>query len=79
MPKGKLTNKTEFMRWLNEHEKEISFLAPLVIEYRKLHTRGNNFGYWLRYHKLPSFDRAYASYWLRHPRFFGSVYAESIP
>lgn len=78
MPKGiiegVLTNKTEFMRYLNEHEKVVPLLKGPLREYHSLHIRGNNFGYWLRYQRGSTFSRAY-KWWLKHPELFDQVYS----
>lgn len=69
------TNKTEFMRYLNDHESEVASLAPHVRQYRSLGTRGNNFGYWLRCNRRDIFLNCYAHYWLKHPELHTQVYA----
>lgn len=77
MPKGNVlpdTNKTEFMRWLNDHEKDVASLMKFQVEYRAIKPRGNNFGVWLRGQHLQTFTRTYQRFWLRHPELFGLTY-----
>lgn len=77
MPKGNLlpeTNKTEFMRWLNDHENDIRSLAELRMQYRAIRPRGDNFGVWLRGKHGTVFCRTYEQWWLHRPRLFGAIY-----
>lgn len=79
MPSGivdsRLTNKTEFMRYLNDHEGAIASTASLLKEYRTLHTRGDNFGVYLRNKHPLKFASLYSRWWLKHPELFDSVYS----
>lgn len=75
MPLGRTdsptTNKTEFMRFLNDSAPLVKCLARTFKEYEaKPNRTGNNFGFWLRMTRQPEFDRAYKSYWLKHPEHY---------
>ncbi len=67
------TNKTEFMRWANEHSEEVP--APqLLARYREASPEGTSFGWWLRNRNFSAFNRLYNGWWLRNPGLFGRVY-----
>lgn len=70
------TNKTEFQRFLNERPSSVPILALLAVRYA-LNPRGKStFGFWLRVKHRRTFDRAYNSYWLKHPKLHGVIYAD---
>ena len=69
------TNKTEFMRYLDEHAKACPSLATELRLYRGTHSK---FGFWLRLKHPASFVRAYDSWWLRRPRLHGTVYRDCL-
>ena len=73
---SKLTNKTEFMRYLDANPEAIIALAPRLKEYRTNFKRGVKFGDWMRQKYLPRFARAYHGWWLKHPELFGKVYEQ---
>lgn len=74
MPKGtsdsKITNKTEFMRYLNDNEVSVPSLLGIQSKYRKLNLRGYNFGVFARSKHYPKFAEAYTNYWLKHPELY---------
>ncbi len=71
------TTKTEFARYLNDHEDAVPALKDVLFEYRKTPHRMNNFGIWLRINKEAIFQRTYENWWLHNPKLFGAVYQES--
>jgi hypothetical protein len=80
MPSGTsdspVTNKTEFMRWLDAHETAIPSLSSRLREYKAQKPDGENFGAWMRVRYLPEFCGVYQSYWLTHPSLHTQVYSE---
>lgn len=80
MPSGTsdspLTNKTEFMRWLDGHETAIPALRSRLREYKTQKPGGENFGAWMRVRYLGEFCAQYQRWWLARPELYQTVYAE---
>lgn len=73
---SKLTNKTEFMRWLDAHPGDITPLAPKLRFYRTTFPRGITFGLWLRQRHLKAFVLQYQKFWLKHPELYQTTYQQ---
>jgi len=78
VPKGTsdnpLTNKTEFMRYLDANADSVKPLRQLLAAYKAEPRNRGTFGYWMRNKKFADFNKAYASYWLKHPELYGTIY-----
>jgi hypothetical protein len=70
------TNKTEFMRYLDENPTAVKALAPRLKEYHVNFARGTKFGGWMRQKYLAHFARVYQAWWLKHPELFDKVYQQ---
>lgn len=75
------TNKTEFMRYLNDYGVLVAPLRRRRREYSvstnsMTHAR-NTFGMWVRTKYRAEFDAVYAGFWLRRTDLHGKVYAET--
>lgn len=73
---SKATNKTEFMRYMNEHPQSCRILMIRAKEYDGLFIRGNKFGDWLRQRHLIDFANAYRIWWLKRRELYGKVYEQ---
>jgi len=73
---SRLTNKTEFMRWLDAHPMENPALSSRYREYKTNFANGTKFGGWMRQKYLAHFAATYKNWWLTHPDLFGKVYEE---
>ncbi len=82
MPSGtsdsKLTNKTEFMRYMDAHPEHMKAFTPRLREYLSLCPEGKAFGFWLRQKYLREFVAAYKGHWLKHPELYGDVYQPNL-
>ena len=65
-----ITNKTEFMRYLDDHEDLIPELESRIKSYRSLRVKRHHFGFWLRWKYLKEFNHAYNNWWLKRPELF---------
>lgn len=70
------TNKTEFLRYLNDNETEVPGLRKLANHYRQHNRTRHTFGMWLHARHITQFQHAYHSWWLHHPKLWSTVYAE---
>lgn len=70
------TTKTEFARYLNDHEDSVPALKNVLFNYRKTPHRLNTFGIWLRVQHERKFRDAFENWWLHRPQLFGVVYEE---
>lgn len=59
----KPTTKTEFMRYLDDHEGAVPSLAPRLKEYHAHRVIKKNFGFWVRWKHEPDFTHAYENWW----------------
>jgi hypothetical protein len=66
------TNKTEFMRYLDENSNACPLLRTELKLYRGTHSK---FGFWVRIKHPSAFARAYDGWWVHRPRLFGQIYA----
>jgi hypothetical protein len=73
---SKLTNKTEFMRYLDANPEAIPALKSRYTEYHVNFAKGSRFGDWLRQKYLSIFVQFYKSWWLQHPELYGKVYQQ---
>ena len=71
-----LTNKTEFMRYLDDNPTAVKELDRRLKEYRVNFARGTKFGGWMRQKYLAHLSRLYHSWWLKRPELFGKVYQQ---
>ncbi len=73
------TNKTEFMRYLNDYGVMVGPLRKRRREYstcsNSMTTARDTFGMWLRTKYRAEFDSTYNAYWLNNPHLYGKVYA----
>ncbi len=76
---SKLTNKTEFMRYLDANPEAIAALKSRYKEYHINFANGSKFGGWMRQKYLPHFATMYKNWWLKHPELFGAVYQQQEP
>lgn len=78
MPSGtsdsKLTNKTEFMRFLDTRPEDVRPLRVLLMEYRAEPRQRGTFGMWMRNKRFAKFHLAYQNWWLKHEEHYGKVY-----
>lgn len=74
------TNKTEFMRYLNDYGVLVPMLRVRRREYsaipNSMTVKLNTFGMWVRTKYRSEFDVAYIRFWLRKPHLYGKVYEE---
>ncbi len=73
---SKLTNKTEFQRYLDSNPNDVPCLSSVVEKYQSTNPDSGRFGFWLRQRNFDKFNKAYRSFWLNHPELYGKVYAE---
>lgn len=85
MPSGSVptTNKTEFMRYLNDYGVMVPMLRVRRREYaaipNSMTVRLDTFGMWIRTKYRPEFDAAYVRFWLKRPDLYGKVYETIQP
>jgi hypothetical protein len=73
---SKLTNKTEFMRYLDANPGAIKGLSKRHREYHINFARGTKFGDWMRQKYLTHFSQFYHNWWLKRPELYGKVYQQ---
>lgn len=70
------TNKTEFLRYLDDHESEVPMLRKLAGAYREHNKTRHTFGMWIHARHIGAFQRAYSRWWLKNPQLWGIIYEE---
>lgn len=74
-----VTNKTEFMRYLDAHPKTVPALRKYIPLYLKCGSAANCFGLWVRNKHQTNFNAAFDNFWMKKPKLWGKIYEEATP